>query len=119
MTRGKTIQYPTFFSRAARTSANQLFVIKVTDAFPPHSQAPQTRGNGSEQASSDVMDRLAVFVVCRNLLKRRFENGPVENSAMVGDWMELMWGWGTCSGAGSFGGRCYCRGGGMRTSGGA
>ena len=92
---GDVIEVETISSRAARTSDNPLFVINATDAFLRHSQANHRRETMAASKRRQMgIERLAVFVVWRNLVKRRFENGPVESSAMVGGWADRMWSWG-------------------------
>ena len=39
------------------------------------------------------IERLALFMVWRKLIKRRWENGAVESSAMVAGWTEHLWDW--------------------------
>jgi transposase-like protein len=93
--RGDVIYWDTISSRAARTSKNPLNVINATDSFLRHSQANHRRETIAASKRRQMgLERLAVFMVWRNLVKRRFENGPVESSAMVGGWAERMWGWG-------------------------
>ncbi len=40
------------------------------------------------------LERRAVFVVWRNLVERRFENGPDESPAMMAGWTDRWWDWG-------------------------
>lgn len=93
--RGDVICWDPVSSRAARTSGNPLFPLNATDSFLRHSQANHRRETIAASKRRQMgLERLAVFMVWRNFVKRRFENGPVESSAMVGGWVARMWGWG-------------------------
>jgi len=93
--RGDVIDWGRTSSRAARTTANPLFVINATDMFLRHSQANHRRETIAASKRRQMgLERLAVFMVWRNLVKRRFENGPDESSAMVAGWTEQRWDWG-------------------------
>ena len=82
-------------SRAERTPENPLFVINATDSFLRHSQANHRRETIAASKRRQMgAERLALFVVWRNMIKRHFENGPVESSAMLGGWTDRMWDWG-------------------------
>ena len=92
---GDVIVHKTVSSRAARTSSNRLFVINATDAFLRHSQSNHRRETISASKRRQMgLERLSLFVVWRNLVKRRFENGAVESSAMRGGWSDRLWSWG-------------------------
>ena len=93
--RGDVLDHETISSKAARTSENPLFVINAFDSFLRHSQANHRRETIAASKRRQMgLERLAVFMVWRNLVKRRFENGPDESSAMVGGWTDRRWGWG-------------------------
>ena len=93
--RGIRIDHGTISSRAARTPQNPLFVINATDAFLRHSQANHRRETLAASKRRQMgIERLAVFMVWRNLIKRQFEDGRVESSAMLGGWTDRMWHWG-------------------------
>lgn len=92
--RGDVIVHKTVSSRAARTSSNRLFVINATDAFLRHSQSNHRRETISASKRRQMgLERLSLFVVWRNLVKRRFENGAVESSATRGGWSDRLWSW--------------------------
>lgn len=69
-------------STLRRTSRNPLFPVNLTDLLLRHSQANHHRETiAFSKRRQAALERLAVFMVWRNCIKRRSENGPLESAA--------------------------------------
>ncbi len=81
---GIEIQHRRTSSRAVRDRHNELFEINALDMFTRHSSANHRREtiafSKRRQASAE---RLAVFVVWKNFVKRRWEKRCLRTSAMM------------------------------------
>jgi hypothetical protein len=77
------IDHQTTPSRAARTPQNPLFPINALDTFLRHSQANHRRETiAFNKRRQGGLERLAVFALWRNYIKKHHENGPEETPAM-------------------------------------
>lgn len=70
-------------SKARRTRQNPLFPVNLTDLLARHGSANHRRETiAFSKRRQAAMERAAVFLVWRNCIKRRSENGPRESAAM-------------------------------------
>ncbi|MDH3197954.1 MAG: hypothetical protein OEO21_06915 [Candidatus Krumholzibacteria bacterium] len=80
-------------SRARRDRANPLFEVNLLDGFVRHSTAAHRRETIAwakrRQASAE---KLAIFQLWRNTIKRRWEKGPPVSSAMRMGLTKRLWG---------------------------
>lgn len=66
-----------------RTKSNPLFPVNLADLLIRHSSANHRRETiAFSKRRQGALERLAVFTVWRNCIKRRRENGPRESAAM-------------------------------------
>jgi hypothetical protein len=71
-------------SRERRTQSNPLFPVNLTDLLLRHGCANHRRETiAFSKRRQGALERLAVFMVWRNCVKRRSENGGEETAAMV------------------------------------
>jgi len=71
-----------------RTKSNPLFPVNLADLLIRHSSANHRRETiAFSKRRQGALERLAVFTVWRNCIKRRRENGPPESAAM---WLGLL-----------------------------
>ncbi len=89
---GVWIEHRITSSRERRTRSNPLFPVNLADLLIRHSQANHRRETiAFSKRRQGALERLAVFVVWRNCIKRRRENGPAASAAMwVGRWDRLL-----------------------------
>jgi hypothetical protein len=74
-------------STERRTTANPLFPVNLADLLLRHSNANHHRETiAFSKRRQAALERLAVFTVWRNYVKRRCEKGPRESAAM---WLRL------------------------------
>jgi hypothetical protein len=70
-------------STLRRTQNNPLFPVNLADLLIRHSNANHRRETiAFSKRRQGALERLAVFTVWRNCIKRRRENGPRETAAM-------------------------------------
>ena len=77
-----------------RTRANKLFAVNLADLLLRHCGADHRRETiafGKRRQAG--MERIAVFAVWRNTIKRRRENGPPETAAMRAGILDHRWSW--------------------------
>ncbi len=71
-------------SRERRTPRNPLFPVNLADLLLRHGCANHRRETiAFSKRRQAALERLAVFAVWRNCIKRRCENGPSETAAMA------------------------------------
>ena len=71
-------------SRLRRTQSNPLFPVNLTDLLLRHGSANHHRESiAFSKRRQAALERAAVFMVWRNCIKRRRENGTRETAAMV------------------------------------
>jgi transposase-like protein len=79
-------------SRARRDRANPLFEVNLLDGFVRHSTAAHRRETIAwakrRQASAE---KLSIFQLWRNCMKRRWEKGPPVSSAMLAGVTNRLW----------------------------
>jgi transposase-like protein len=77
------IQHRTTSSTERRTRRNPLFPVNLADLLLRHASANHRRETiAFSKRRQAALERLAVFTVWRNCIKRRRENGPRESAAM-------------------------------------
>lgn len=70
-------------SKARRTRSNPLFPVNLADLLLRHGSANHRRETiAFSKRRQAAMERLAIFTVWRNYIKRRQENGPACSTAM-------------------------------------
>ncbi len=95
---GRVVQHQVTSSKVRRTQRNPLFPVNLTDLLLRHGCANHRRETiAFSKRRQGALERLAVFMVWRNLIKRRSENGPEETAGMaVGvtdrplEWREIL-----------------------------
>jgi len=81
-------------SQARRTRTNPLFPVNLTDLLLRHGCANHRRETiAFSKRRQGALERLAVFMVWRNLIKRRSENGTGETAGMAAGVTSRPWGW--------------------------
>jgi len=81
---GRQVEHRQTSSRDYRGRHNALFEINALDAFLRHSSANHRRETLSpSKRRQGSTERLAVFAVWRNFVKRRWENGAAQTPAML------------------------------------
>ncbi len=66
-----------------RTQRNPLFPVNLADLLLRHGSANHRRETiAFSKQRQAAMERMAIFTVWRNCIKRRRENGPRESAAM-------------------------------------
>ena len=87
-TAAERIQHRITSSKERRTRSNPLFPANLADLLLRHGQANHRRETiAYSKRRQAALERLAVFTVWRNCVKRRRENGPRESAAM---WLGLV-----------------------------
>jgi hypothetical protein len=77
------IRHRTTSSLERRTKSNPLFPVNLADLLIRHASANHRRETiAFSKRRQGALERLAVFTVWRNCIKRRRENGPRESAAM-------------------------------------
>ena len=77
------IRHRTISSLERRTKSNPLFPVNLADLLIRHASANHRRETiAFSKRRQGALERLAVFAVWRNCIKRRRENGPRESAAM-------------------------------------
>jgi hypothetical protein len=85
-------------SKARRTRSNPLFPVNLTDLLLRHGCANHRRETiAFSKRRQGALERLAVFMVWRNCIKKRSENGRAETAAMAAgvtsrplEWREVL-----------------------------
>lgn len=85
-------------SKARRTTSNPLFPVNLADLLIRHGQANHRRETiAFSKRRQGALERLAVFTVWRNAIKRRREKVPGETAAMAAgllqrplEWREVL-----------------------------
>jgi hypothetical protein len=81
-------------STARRTTSNPLFPVNLADLLLRHSQANHHRETiAFSKRRQAALERLAVFTVWRNFVKRRRELGPPKSAAMELGLLDRMLSW--------------------------
>jgi hypothetical protein len=81
-------------SRERRTTANPLFPVNLADLLVRHSQANHRRESiAFSKRRQGAVERMAVFVVWRNLIKRRREKEAGTTAAMSMGLTGEPWSW--------------------------
>jgi len=79
-------------SRARRDRGNPLFEINLLDGFVRHSTAAHRRETIAWAKRRQVSaEKLAIFQLWRNTIKRRWEKGPPVSSAMLAGVTSRLW----------------------------
>ena len=82
-------------SRERRTVRNPLFPVNLADLLLRHGQAAHRRETIAFcKRRQGALERLAVFTVWRNLIKRRREKQAGETAAMAAGIVDRPWSWG-------------------------
>jgi hypothetical protein len=77
-----------------RTPRNPLFPVNLADLLVRHGQANHRRQTiAYSKRPQSALARLAVFLVWRNYIKRRQENGGTQTAAMVAGLADRPWSW--------------------------
>jgi hypothetical protein len=92
------LQHRITSSTERRTRSNPLFPVNLADLLLRHSQANHRRETiAFSKRRQGALERLAIFTLWRNAIKRRRENKPGETAAMAAgilagpcSWTELL-----------------------------
>jgi hypothetical protein len=77
-----------------RTRSNPLFPVNLADLLIRHASANHRRETiAFSKRRQGALERLAVFTVWRNCIKRRQENGPRESAAVGLGYLKRLLNW--------------------------
>jgi len=78
------IEHHVTSGKARRTRSNPLFPVNLADLLVRHGNANHRRETiAFSKRRQAALERLAILMVWRNVIKRRSENGPRDSAAMM------------------------------------
>ena len=88
------IRHQVTSSTERRTTSNPLFPVNLADLLVRHSQAAHRRETiAFSKRRQGAIERLAIFTVWRNAIKRRREKEAGETAAMAAGVLDRPWRW--------------------------
>ena len=91
---GPRILHRVTSSKKRRTCSNPLFPVNLADLLLRHGSANHRRETiAFSKRRQAAMERLAVFTVWRNFIKKRQENGPLRTAAMAAGVIDRRLSW--------------------------
>jgi transposase-like protein len=91
---GLRIEHHVTSGQARRTKRNPLFPVNLADLLARHGNANHRRETiAFSKRRQAALERMAVLMVWRNVIKRRCENGPPESAAMRLGLTDRLLGW--------------------------